>query len=536
LSIRKSRRWLARALFLLSALVLVLNGSLSASAAASADRVSWAGGNWYLNGVNYPWVHYGNDFGANAWGAYGVHDATTRAAVDADFARMEQQGIHSARWWLFADGRAGIAWDSGGMPVGLDPYVFADLDAALALAQKHHVYLNLVLTDVSLLYRASYANGVQMGGRPYLVNTAAGRQALVSKVFTPVFDRYGQNPQILSYEVMNEPEWAISEDHAVNSSATQSSATQPASLANMQALVRQAAAAVHARTRSHVTVGGAASRWASQWKGLGLDYYSVHFYDWMHPWPDVDVYDSGCSALNLDRPVVIGEYPPGSSVASFRRYLDNWLAGGCAGAWAWSFKGVDAVGAPDPAVMTAWNAAHSATTAIGSAPPPPTPTPAPPAAPPPPTSAAGPTAAPAPDVRFDFEDGSRNGWEVSWGVGIEIRNALTPHDSDERALQVRLAPATGWPAMGVQTGLDGLVPGRTVVYKLWAPNGADVTVTPYAMDQDWQEHFASQATLQAGWNTITWRVPQQNGVRAIGLQFNNSAAWSGRFYLDEVAW
>jgi hypothetical protein len=56
------------------------------------------------------------------------------------------------------------------------------------------------------------------------------------------------------------------------------------------------------------------------------------------------------------------------------------------------------------------------------------------------------------------------------------------------------------------------------------------------MDQDWQEHFASQATLQAGWNTITWRVPQQNGVRAIGLQFNNSAAWGGRVYLDEVAW
>ncbi|MBJ7600170.1 hypothetical protein [Candidatus Nephthysia bennettiae] len=533
---RTSHRWVLRAL-VLGVLALISSSSISASAAAPVGRVPWAGGSWYLNGVDYPWVHYGNDFGANSWGAYGVHDPSTRAIVDADFARMEQQGIRSARWWLFADGRAGIAYDSGGLPTGLDSYVFPDLDAALALAQKHHVYLNLVLTDVSLLYGASYANGVQMGGRPYLVNTAAGRQALVDRVFTPVFDRYGQNPQILSYEVMNEPEWAISEDHAVNGNAT-----QPASLANFQSFVRQVAGAVHGKTHSYVTVGGAASRWAAQWKGLGLDYYSVHFYDWMHPWPDVDVYDSGCSALNLDRPVVIGEYPPGSSVASFRQYLDNWLAGGCSGAWAWSFKGVDSAGAPDPSVMTAWNAAHSAITAIGSPAPPPTPTPAPPP-PPPPSPAPGPgpgpgpsTGGPPPEVRFDFQDGSRNGWQVNWGVGIAIRNALTPHDADERALLIRLAPTAGWPAVDVQTGLEGLAPGKTVVYKLWAPSGAKVTVTPYATDQGWQEHFVNQSTLQPGWNTITWRVPQQEGIRAIGLQFNDGAAWGGRLYLDEVAW
>lgn len=510
--------------------MVILNGSLPASAAGSRNRVPWQGGSWYLNGVNYPWVHYGNDFGANGWGAYGVHDAGTRATVEADFARMEQEGIHSVRWWLFADGRAGIVWDSGGIPSGLDSYVFADLDAALALAQKHHVYLDLVLTDVSLLYQATYVNGVQMGGRPYLVNTAAGRQALINKVFTPVLDRYGQSPQIISYEVMNEPEWAITEDNAVNARAA-----QPSSLASMQTFVRQTAAAVHARTRSLVTVGSAASRWTAQWKRLGLDFYSVHFYDWMHPWPDVDLFDSGCSALNLDAPVVVGEYPPGSSVASFRRYLDTWLAGGCAGALAWSFKGVDASGTPDPAVMSAWNTAQAAITGIGAPSPSPTATPAPPP-PPPPAAAAPATSAPRqPEVRFDFEDRSHNGWQVGWGVGIDIRNALTPHDADERALEVRLAPAAGWPAIEVQTGLDGVVPGGTVVYKLWAPGGSNVTVTPYATDKGLQEHFAGQVALQPGWNVIAWRVPQQNGVRAIGLQFNNAAAWGGRLYLGEVA-
>jgi hypothetical protein len=535
---RTGRRWLLRAL-VLGVLAALLQSSTSAFALAPGSRVPLLGGSYYLNGVDYPWVNYGNDFGGNAWGAYGVHSAGTKATVDADFARMEQEGIHSARWWVFSDGRAGITWDSGGMPTGLDSNVFPDMDAALALAQKHHVYLDLVLTDVSLIYRGSNLNGVQMGGRPYLLNTAAGRQALVGKVFDPVFQRYGQNPQILSYEVMNEPEWAITEDKAVNPSAD-----QPVSLANFQSFVKQVASDVHSKTRSYVTVGGAASRWVAQWKGLGLDYYSVHFYDWMHPWADVDVYDSGCSGLNLDAPVVIGEYPPGSSVASFRQYLDNWLAGGCAGAWTWSFRGVDAAGAPDASVMTSWNSAHSSITSIGSGPQPPTPTPVPPVPVPTPVPAPGPTptptpsptSGPGPEVRFDFEDGSRDGWEVNWGVGIAVRNSLVPRDAATRALQVRLSPALGWPAIDVQTGLDGLTPGKTITYELWAPNGARITVTPYATDQGWQEHFATASSLQPGWNTITWKVPKQNGVRAIGLQFNDDAAWGGRVYLDEVAW
>jgi hypothetical protein len=510
--------------------ILLSNSSIPVSALSPGPRVPWQGTNWYVNGADYPWLHYGNDFGANAWGAYGVHDPGTRATVDADFGRMEQQGIHFARWWLFADGRAGIVWDSGGMPKGLDQYVFADLDAALGLAQEHHIYLELVLTDVSLLYKAAHVNGVQTGGRPYLVSTPAGQQALLANVLNPLFQRYGQNPQVLAYEVMNEPEWAITEDGAVNSNAT-----QPVSLGSLQGFVRQVAAAVHSRTRSYVTVGAAAARWVRQWKGLGLDFYSVHYYDWMHPVADVDLYDSGCSALHMDAPVVVGEYPPGSATASFRRYLDNWLAGGCAGALVWSFRGVDSVGVPDPDVMATWSAAHAGPTTPGpsgtATPAPAQPRPAPTqTAPPPPSSS------PPAEVRYQFQDRSRSGWQVSWGVGISLRNEALPHDADQRALQVRLSPSAGWPAIDVETGLEGLAPGTTVSYQVWAPRGARPTVTPYATDQDWHEHFVNQTALQPGWNTVQWHVPEMNGVRAIGLQFNNADAWGGRFYLGDVSW
>jgi hypothetical protein len=525
---RTPRGWLPRVLCVVAA-VLLFDGSTSAMAISPGNRIPWQGGSWYLNGADYPWVHYGNDFGGNAWGAYGVHDPGTRAAVDADFARMEQQGIHSARWWLFADGRAGILWDGNGMPTGIDQYVLADLDAALAVAQKHHVYLELVLTDVSLIYKGSYNNGVQMGGRPYLVNTEAGQQALIANVFDPVFQRYGQNSQVLAYEVMNEPEWAIREDQALNPLAT-----EPATLATFQNFTRRVAAEVHARTRSYVTMGGAAARWAQQWKGLGLDFYSIHFYDWMHPWADVDLYGSGCAGLHLDAPVVVGEYAAGSATASFQQYLDRWFQTGCAGAWAWSFDRVDAAGGPDPGVMAAWNSAHAAVTnpPPGSIPPPPpqpSPTPTPPPAPAPgPGSAA--------QVRFNFEDGGLDGWQVNWGGHISLRNSTVPHDASHRALQVRVGAARDWPAIDVQTRLEGLRPGKQVTYQVWAPAGARLTVTPYATDSSWQERFVTTSQLAPGWNQVTWQVPQVDGIRAIGLQLNDDSSWGGRIYLDSVAW
>ena len=145
-------------------------------------------------GVNYPYFHYGNDFGGNAWGSYGVHDPTTYAAVDADFAQMESLGIHTVRWFVFTDGRAGITFDAAGMPTGIDEFVTKDFDAALEIAQRHNVGINFVLLDFRFMYDAQTENGVQLGGHAAVLSSPAGLQALVSKVFEPLFRRYANHP------------------------------------------------------------------------------------------------------------------------------------------------------------------------------------------------------------------------------------------------------------------------------------------------------------------------------------------------------
>ena len=352
----RTSRWLVCLVLLLA---LFNANSLSAKALTPGGTISWLGGSWYLLGANYPWKYYGNDFGSNGFGAYGVHLPATYNAVNADFTAMAAEGIHTARWWVFGDGRAGITFDGSGMPTGIDAYVFPDLDAAVQIAGMHGIYLNLVLLDFAFIEPArSLGSGVVGGGHWNVINTTTGQQDLLNNVFVPIFRRYGNNPQIISWEVMNEPEWCITQD-AVASGCT----TTQVSLTTFQSFTQSTATSVHTYTHSYVTVGEAGMRYATQWEGQGLDFYEIHYYDWMHPYayPLWDLYDTTYATLKLDAPVVVGEFPAGttSSTATLQQYLDRWFTNGYAGAWPWSFAGVDANGAPNATTLLTWATAHS---------------------------------------------------------------------------------------------------------------------------------------------------------------------------------
>jgi hypothetical protein len=93
--------------------------------------------------------------------------------------------------------------------------------------------------------------------------------------------------------------------------------------------------------------------------GLGLDYYQVHYYDWMGNTPAADLYHRLAADLGLDRPVIVGEFPASvSTTANITGYLDRWYASGYAGAWFWSFAGVDRWGSADREAFSAWAKAH----------------------------------------------------------------------------------------------------------------------------------------------------------------------------------
>src|SRR5262249_5961323 len=71
-------------------------------------------------------------------------------------------------------------------------------------------------------------------------------------------------------------------------------------------------------------------------------YYSFSWYDWLEPYEPLS---TPMSALGLDRPVVLGEFPSsGSQYHALPEVLDLMSSGRYAGAFAWSYWSGDGFG------------------------------------------------------------------------------------------------------------------------------------------------------------------------------------------------
>jgi hypothetical protein len=278
----------------------------------------------FVVGANLPWIAYG-DFGANAWQPTGgMH---TRAdALSRALDRVAMVGLRRIRWFMLCDGRAGIRFAPDGAPLGLDDWFFTDVDAAIAAAGDRGIEIMFVLLDFLWCDAARSAAGVQLGGRGDVLADGASRAALLDCVFTPIFRRYAGNPHIFAWDIMNEPEWATCELGA--------RPRRPCvSVAAMREFVRETAALVHDHAGQAVTVGSASAHWVQTWAGLGLDFYQTHWYEHLEPRAPLA---TPVRFLDLDRPVILGEFPSRLAPDQLRRILDTARAAGYAAAFVWS--------------------------------------------------------------------------------------------------------------------------------------------------------------------------------------------------------
>ena len=296
-----------------------------------------------ISGINYPWTiyrgkpNYGCDFGRNKWNS---HAGVTAHPEDvrADFEAMAAAGFEVTRWFVFTDGRGGVKWNASGEIAGIADRFFDDMDAALEIAASTNVRLCLVLVDFAWIDDP-------------VRRVALESSAFLDRVLEPFLDRYGANRSIHSLDVINEPDWV-----------TRELATNPERgvwpIENLRAFVGGAAARIHARSSALVTVGGGQVRFAREWDdaAYGLDFVQVHSYpDVRYQDRDVSLFGMTAADFGLSKPLLIGECPPDprahpeghlSPAYTLDDYLNLARDGGYLGAWPWSFKGVDAFGAP----------------------------------------------------------------------------------------------------------------------------------------------------------------------------------------------
>jgi cellulase (glycosyl hydrolase family 5) len=305
-----------------------------AAQTAVADKTSRIGepGGGFVLGVNYPWNNYGHDFGETpAWSHDGVGNPSMGARIRQDFSWLKSNGIHSVRWFLFADGRASPEFDSDGNVTGLDEHFFQDMDTALAIAEENGISIIFVLFDYLLCQEARIDNGVQLGGHASLITQPSMRQSMIVHALKPMLERYGQHPAIAGWDVMNEPEGAMT---IVGGNWIDGAVAAE----DMQAFVREVVTAIHRDARQPVTLGSSSRGMLSNWTEAGLDFYQFHYYD---PMETEYPLETTCASLDLDKPCIVGEIPTKNTKQPVRKYLDIVIENGYAGAFLWSLKGVD---------------------------------------------------------------------------------------------------------------------------------------------------------------------------------------------------
>jgi hypothetical protein len=271
----------------------------------------------FLLGANLPWIRYGIDFGANAWRPFGgVGSATEVAQTQAAFERLAASGVQYVRWFLLCDGRAGIQFSDRGRPQGLDGFVFRDIDAALQAAGRYEIRVMFVLLDFLWCDTARTSRGVQMGGRAHVLQNGDNRHALLDTVLRPLLERYGEESSIFAWDIINEPEWI-----------------KIVTPEEIRGFLEESVSLVHTATFQPATVGSAGTRWRDFYKGLGLDFYQVHWYDGLKHQPPLE---TSVEHLGFDRPVLLGEFPTRGSRRSRAAIVEAARGAGYSGAFYWS--------------------------------------------------------------------------------------------------------------------------------------------------------------------------------------------------------
>jgi hypothetical protein len=330
-------------------------GGATASCTSGSDMCPMASGlthaceKRFALGINYAWHSFSADFGGiSAWGQKSVsQDAAT---YDKELAAMHAQGVSVVRWWVFPDFRGdGVTFDANGDATGLSQTATADVAKALELAKKNDVHLTLTIFSFDDFRPDRTDNGIKIRGMAPMVTSDARRKKLVDNVVRALARAAAASPAVdhlLGWDVINEPEWAISatgnapggQDFSPNTELT------AVTLAQMKSLIGESITALKGELPEGLTsVGWAAAKWAWAFQDVAVDFEQPHIYGWVDQyWP----YTKAPSELGYpNKPVVMGEFflrampfSDGGDNDSFAQIVGSWWDHGYAGAWAWQYN------------------------------------------------------------------------------------------------------------------------------------------------------------------------------------------------------
>ena len=323
---------------------------------ASAQRIQVKGTEFQVNGkriwisgANTPWENW-NDFGGN----FDPH------WWKSQFHALHQNHVNATRVWITCSGEnasPGIRPD--GSVTGPTAKFWKDADQLFEIAKAERVYLMIALISF---------DHTKQGNRNFqawrnMQRSAANRASFVREYVTPFVKRYASNPYFFAVDVGNELDW-----HWDNQGLRKEDTLD---------LIARVANAVHRNSKVLVCQGmGTAAKYLSpKYQGASIsdaslgaiepgarvDFYNIHFYDWVRPWFSSPFESSPADMGLTGKPCIVGEMPAkGSAGQSVVQNYRSAFAKGWQGVMPWTSNGVDSNGKlSDMAPGAAWfYAAH----------------------------------------------------------------------------------------------------------------------------------------------------------------------------------
>jgi hypothetical protein len=305
--------------------------NVSSNIPGSLQYAEFDGADFYL-GANFPWLPggYGWDIGNHdSWGS-----KFNEKIVDETFANFAAKKLKILRWFLYCDGRANPKFDAAaGLFKYPDARFMADFDKIMALAKKHDIKIVWSFLDFHWFKKDS----ANFAAYSKIASDAALQKDFIEKAIMPIVKKYADDGAIFAWEVINEPEW-------ITSNVVAPGAPGAISVAELQALVKNATAAIKSASAKPVTVGSAKPQWMYLYVNTGIDMFQAHYYDKGSKIPKKIF-----SAFEFKKkynisaatPVILGEFASRGSRYTIGQYINMAKDSGYDGAWVWGYHSTD---------------------------------------------------------------------------------------------------------------------------------------------------------------------------------------------------
>lgn len=320
-------------------------------------------GNWavingkktFLSGMNIAWISstsFGNDVGDTKVNISGFTN---------HIKNIRKAGGNAVRWWLHTDASRCPKIDANGAVTGLGSKTIANMREALDTAYAYGVVVSMCLFSFDLLVpgdgtgKSAYSS-YSLDNNYKFLTVPANMDTYLNNALKPILDSVGSHPAVLCWEVFNEPEGMLA-------SANWSHVTRKITMTDILRITNKIAGFVHRNSKKMASTGIASFQYVGEYSRSKLvaaggdndgylDFYMAHYYP---EWQDATLspFEHPASYWNMDRPILIGEFPakswstsmtgpssgqPLKTTKTINAAFDYAYANGYSGALSWSMS------------------------------------------------------------------------------------------------------------------------------------------------------------------------------------------------------